>query len=69
MAKKEAGFRQIMRLSVKPGDLVKFGRPTSKCDGKYFLVLEVDGDAWVKINDGTRNLYHWEKDLVVVNSS
>lgn len=54
---------------MKPGDLVKFTRPSSKEAGQYYLVLEIDNGDWVKLDDNSYNLYHHEKDLTVVSTA
>ncbi len=55
---------------MKPGDLVKFIKPSTKEIGQYYLVLELhDNGAWVKLDDDAHNLYHHAKDLTVVSTA
>jgi len=51
-----------------PGDLVKFKKPNTREIGQYYLVLEIDGPGWVRLDDGERNLFHHMKDLTIVST-
>jgi hypothetical protein len=51
-----------------PGDLVKFKKPNAREIGQYYLVLEIDGPGWAKLDDGEINLFHHVKDLEVVST-
>jgi hypothetical protein len=58
---------------VRPGDLVKFSRELISQIGKYhdihYIILEIDEFDWVRISDGSRNLYHYKKDFVVISAA
>ncbi len=51
-----------------PGDLVKFKKPNAREIGQYYLVLEIDGPGWAKLDDGEINLFHRVKDREVVST-
>lgn len=55
---------------MKPGDLVKFRRPTSKQNDKVYLVIERDEcGVWFKLAEGPERTFHYIRDLFVVNSA
>ena len=57
-----------MISTMVPGDLVKFKKPNTREIGQYYLVLEIDGPGWVRLDDGERNLFHHMKDLTIVST-
>jgi len=55
---------------MKPGDLVKFIKPTSTQINKVFLIIEGEETGnWYKISETQPSLFHHRKDFIVVNSA
>jgi len=53
---------------VKPGELAKFTKPSTRDLDKCYLILEIDGD-WVRLEGKSKNLLHHKKDLEIVSGA